>query len=183
MLAKSDWCALGHCKRGAFACCSASLFLLDSVIKYKWARRARETLIWYLDGGGENINVRLPRAKLMPPRERFYVATTGPRAPHNAPAPYKANESRRVHGGRRSRQTGARNYRDTRAQATFIMYVNLNLLYPLFALQNARTISIKPPLNLFSFTECKSHNAYRGNISYEIWRKQKFYINMWYIGW
>lgn len=87
--------------------CSASLFLLDSVIKYGWARRARETLIWYLEGRGANINVRLPRAKLMPPRERFYVATTGPWAPHNAPAPYKANESRRVHGGRRSRQTGA----------------------------------------------------------------------------
>lgn len=104
---------LGTANWGAFARCSASLFLLDAVIKYGWAReggggrRPREALIWYLDGRGANINVRLPRAKPMPPRERFYVATTGPRAPHNAPAPYKANESRRVHGGRRSRQTGA----------------------------------------------------------------------------
>lgn len=69
--------------------------------------REKRPLIWYLDGRGANINVRLPRAKPMPPRECFYVATTGPRAPHNALAPYKANESHRVHGGRRSRRTGA----------------------------------------------------------------------------
>lgn len=44
----------------------------------------------------------------MPPRERFYAATTGSRAPPgNARAPHKANESRRVHEGRRSRLTGA----------------------------------------------------------------------------
>lgn len=53
------------------------LFFLDGVIKYGWAREAHGPLIWYLDGRGANINVRLPRAKPMPPRECFYAATTG----------------------------------------------------------------------------------------------------------
>jgi len=146
-------CALEHCKLGCFCLLLGFFIFAGWCNKVRVSERARGPLIWYLDGRGANINVRLPRAKPMPPCERFYVANTGPWAPHNAPAPYKANESRRVHGGRRSpRQTGA-------VVTTGILECKqcssctlISIFYtPLFALQNIRVISIKCPLNLFSY--------------------------------
>lgn len=48
-------------------------------------RGARGPLIWYLGGRGANINVRLPRAKPMPPRERFYMRPPPAHGPHIMP--------------------------------------------------------------------------------------------------
>lgn len=56
----------------------------------------------------------------------------------NAPAPHKANESRRVHRGRRSPgETGAAVTTGILAQTTFIVYVNLCCVHWLFVLRNA----------------------------------------------
>lgn len=58
------------------------------------------------------------------------------------------------------------NYRDTRAQATFIVYVNLNLLCPTVCIAKRSCDLYQTSVEfILTFKECKSYNAYRGYIS------------------
>lgn len=96
----------------------------------------------------------------MPPRERFYAATTGSRAPPgNARAPHKANESRRVHEGRRSPANRCRyNYRDTHAQRSSRTLISILCVYSVFVLQNARAIFIRLRIEF----PREKHTSYNG---------------------